>query len=225
MTSSLDNPIWSALTSDCQHLGAGTDKSKHFFYDVAPFAAVEEDTFGNFQALYELSTEGQVVVLFSPKEQLNSAPWTIINKMPGIQLVFEGEVATSMLTDKIVMLTEKDVPEMSALTRLTQLGPFLQRTILFGGYYGIFDGDKLVAMGGKRLQGDTSTEIGSVCTHPDYAGRGYARNLVTRIITNIMEAGRVPYLHVRSDNTRAVALYARMGFVQRSVMNFYVLKK
>jgi ribosomal protein S18 acetylase RimI-like enzyme len=221
----LDNPIWSALTSDCQHLGAGTDKAKHFLPDVATFAAVQEDTLENFQTLNGLSAEGQVVVLFSPKDELDPAPFTMIDKVLGIQMVFEGEVATSAKNYEIVALTAQDVPEMLALTSLTQPGPFLQRTILFAGYYGIFDGDKLVAMGGERLQGDACTEISAVCTHPDYAGRGFARALITRIVTNIKHAGRLPYLHVRSDNTNAIGLYASMGFVQRSVMNFYILKK
>ena len=222
---SLDNPIWSDLTSDNQHLGTGTDKAKYFLSDVAPFAAVQEDTFENFQTLSDLSAEGQVVVLFSPKDKLDPTPLSIIDKIPGIQMIFEGEVDKSVLGEEVSLLTDQDVPEMLALTALAQPGPFLQRTILFGGYYGIFDGDKLVAMGGERLQGDLYTEISAVCTHPDYAGRGFARKLLTQIITNIMEGGRVPYLHVRSDNTRAIALYARIGFVQRSVMNFYILKK
>jgi ribosomal protein S18 acetylase RimI-like enzyme len=222
---SLDNPIWSALTSDNQNLGTGTDKAKYFLSDVAPFAAVQEDTFENFQALSDLSAEGQVVVLFSPKDKLNPTPFTIIDKVIGIQMVFQGGAPKSVLDEEAGILTNKDVPEMLALTALAQPGPFLQRTILFGGYHGIFDGDKLVAMGGERLQGDLNTEISAVCTHPDYAGKGYARRLLTQIIRNIIEAGRVPYLHVRSDNTRAIALYARMGFVQRSVMNFYILRK
>jgi len=70
-----------------------------------------------------------------------------------------------------------------------------------------------------------STEISAVCTHPDHAGRGFANAILTRVIENIKQKGRLPYLHVRADNTNAIALYRKMGFVQRSVMNFYILKR
>jgi len=225
MNAHLDNPIWSALNSDCKQLGTGTEVAKYFHPDVAPFGAVSADTFENFQVLYDLISPEQVVVLFSPKDQLDPAPLTIINKVPGIQMVFEGDVAHSVLESQVVPLTEKDIPQMLAITSLTQPGPFLPRTIEFGGYHGIFDGERLVAMGGERLQGDWSTEISAVCTHPDYAGKGFANAILTRVIENIKQKGRVPYLHVRTDNTNAIALYRKMGFVQRSVMNFYILQK
>ena len=225
MTAHLDNPIWSALTSDCKPLGNGTQVAKCFLPDVAPFGAVQEDTFENFQALYDLCAAEQVVVLFSPKDQLDPAPWTMINQVPGIQMVFEGAIVPSALENRTVPLRENDVPQMLALTSLTQPGPFLPRTIEFGGYYGIFEGEMLVAMGGERLQGDLSTEISAVCTHPDHAGRGFANAILTRVIENIKQKGRLPYLHVRADNTNAIALYRKMGFVQRSVMNFYILKR
>ena len=48
---------------------------------------------------------------------------------------------------------------MLALTKLTNPGPFAPRTIDFGHYYGVFDGDKLVAMAGQRLHIHEYTEI------------------------------------------------------------------
>ena len=49
-------------------------------------------------------------------------------------------------------LTEADVPEMLALTKLTEPGPFLPRTIELGSYFGIHDAGSLVAMAGERLR-------------------------------------------------------------------------
>ncbi len=48
-------------------------------------------------------------------------------------------------------LTKADVPEMLALTKLTEPGPFLPRTIELGAYLGIHDSGSLVAMAGERL--------------------------------------------------------------------------
>jgi len=71
-------------------------------------------------------------------------------------------------------LKPDDVPEMLALAELTEPGPFRQRTIEFGGYMGIRDAGRLVAMAGQRLSLTGFTEVSAVCTHPEYRGRGYA---------------------------------------------------
>lgn len=225
MTHILDNPIWWALHDESKHLGQGSDQVRIFYPEVAPFAAVSADTPNNFQGLYERIQDEQVVVMFSPKQDLDPAPLNIIANIPGIQMVFEGRVEASESRSEIVDLGEAQIPQMLALTQIAQPGPFSRRTIEFGGYYGIYQGENLVAMSGERLRTGRFTEISAVCTHPDYAGRGFARKLVTQIVRKITAEGRVPYLHVKSDNTRAIDLYRKVGFVKRSNMNFYVLKK
>ncbi len=223
----LDKPIWWALHDDCKHLGQGSDQVKIFHPEVAPFAAVSSDTTDNFQGLYERIQNEQVVVMFSPKQDLDPAPLNIIANIPGIQMVFEGKVEASepeSLTE-IVELGEAQIPEMLALSQIAQPGPFSKRTIEFGGYNGIYRVENLVAMLGERLRTGQFTEISAVCTHPDYAGKGFARKLLTHIVGKITAEGRVPYLHVRLDNTGAIELYRKLGFVKRSDMNFYVLKK
>lgn len=221
----LENPIWWALNDNCKHLGQGTDQVKCFHPDVAPFAAVIANTPDNFQSLFNQIQEEQVVVMFSPKPDLDPAPLSIIANIPGIQMVFEGELETSDNLDEIVDLGEEEVSQMIALTQIAQPGPFAKRTIEFGAYNGIYDGESLVAMAGERLRAGQFTEISAVCTHPDYAGRGFARKLVTHRVQAIIASGGIPYLHVKSDNARAINLYERLGFVTRSDMNFYILKR
>jgi len=59
-------------------------------------------------------------------------------------------------------------------------GPFLPQTIQRGSYFGIRASDgRLVAMAGERLQSTAFGEISAVCTHPEFRGRGYARDLTT----------------------------------------------
>ncbi len=114
---------------------------------------------------------------------------------------------------------------MVALAKLTRPGPFGNSTIDFGNYFGIFDKEKLVAMTGQRLHVDNYTEISAVCTHPDYLGKGFAAALMQHQLALILNAGQVPFLHVRADNTRAIALYERMGFKVNGPINFYFLKR
>ena len=68
-----------------------------------------------------------------------------------------------------------DIGEMLALVELTRPGPFSVRTVELGGYVGVFDGDRLVAMAGQRLAPPGFREISAVCTHPDFRGRGPRR--------------------------------------------------
>jgi predicted GNAT family acetyltransferase len=64
-----------------------------------------------------------------------------------------------------------------------------------------------------------------VCTHPDFTGKGFAASLITHQISLIQAQNRIPFLHVRADNSRAIALYERLGFIANDRMNFYVLRR
>jgi predicted GNAT family acetyltransferase len=48
---------------------------------------------------------------------------------------------------------------------------------------------------------------------------------VVHAVALIQQQGKIPFLHVRADNQRAIAVYERIGFVIRGIMNFYVMKK
>ena len=101
---------------------------------------------------------------------------------------------------------------MVELAMLTKPGPFGTRTQDLGTYLGIRSEGKLVAMAGERLKVPGYTEISAVCTHPDHTGKGYAGILMTEVMGGIRDRGEISFLHVRCDNTRAIALYERLGF-------------
>jgi predicted GNAT family acetyltransferase len=56
-----------------------------------------------------------------------------------------------------------------------------------------------------------------VCTHPEFRGRGFARALVTFLATQILEAGKTPFLHVKSENGAKV-VYQKIGFRLRAAI-------
>ena len=138
-------------------------------------------------------------------------------------MIYKGDYTP--LNQTIQPLTNADVPQMLALTQLTNPCPFLKNTIDFGNYEGIFDGDKLIAMAGQRLNPLPYAEISAVCTHPDHLGKGYAKQLLLSQANRIKNEGNIPFLHVREDNIRAIEVYKSMGFVIHQKLQFYVLRK
>jgi len=114
---------------------------------------------------------------------------------------------------------------MIELTALTKPGPFNNRTIEFGNYIGIFEGDRLAAMAGERLKISGYTEVSAICTHPDFIGKGYGAVLLSQASLRILRDGQIPFLHVRNDNTRAIKMYEKAGYTIRTEMDFAIFKK
>jgi len=221
----LDNPVWSALNSNNSSLGFGNNKIKKFKPEISSFAGLSSNDADHFRELNELLEANQVTAVFSPDNRLDVEPLKLIDKIEGFQMIFNENVNDFKDRKDVVELSEKDVPAMLSLTKLSPPGPFLEGTINFGNYRGIFDGNLLVAMAGHRLHSDPFVEISAVCTHPDYLGKGFARKLILSFITDLQSDNKIPYLHVRADNVRAINIYKRMGFEMRSQMIIYVLKK
>lgn len=220
----LDNPAYYALATGNQQLSNGNTQIKYFSKEVAPFVGLKNNSAEEFKALYDLLPDEGPFVFVSAQQTDIPTPWQVAAAIPGCQLVYNGDVLP-VDESNLVELTDRDIPQMLELTALTNPGPFLQRTIDFGYYVGIFEGKKLVAMAGQRMNPSPYAEISAVCTHPDHTGKGYARQLLAFHINRIKAEGNIPFLHARADNERAVNIYKDMGFDMRSEVYFYVIKK
>lgn len=225
MEHTLDNPIYNGLNTGNQQLSTGSDTAKFFQPEVAPFAGLKENTPVFFDELHALSPDDAFFVLFTPAHVEIPAPWKITAQMDLLQMVYAQAAPAAGVGPQLVDLKENHVLQMLELTALTKPGPFLNRTIDFGNYTGIFDGENLIAMAGQRLQPLPYVEISAVCTHPDYLRKGYASALLDGQIRLIQSAGLIPFLHVRADNYSAIQAYLRLGFTTRSEMFVYVIAK
>jgi predicted GNAT family acetyltransferase len=124
-----------------------------------------------------------------------------------------------------VTLGADDVPEMMALTELTKPGPFGARTHELGAFLGVRIDGRLVAMAGERMKPGNYTEMTAVCVHPSHRGRGYGQILLAAISRQILARGEIPFLHVFSNNSSAIALYRRQGMEIRRRLHVTVLQK
>lgn len=221
----LDNPAWHALVSGNKALSNGTEVVKYFAPEVSPFAAVLEPTQANFELLHQAIPFTDPIALISDELLSIVDPWKELHRIDGFQMVYMKPAEPEPTGPKVISLTWQHVPQMLALTQLTTPGPFSNKTVNFGHYEGIFDGEELIAMTGQRLHLHEFAEISAVCTHPDYLGRGYARHLIARQLNRIQSASGTPFLHVRSDNIRAINVYKAMGFETRKEIYFHILQK
>jgi ribosomal protein S18 acetylase RimI-like enzyme len=217
----LDNPIWYALTTEQASLAQGNRLAKRFPTDVAPFAAMRSQSAVESQALEEVLS-GDVAALFLDSPPALPSAWTMVHSGEMYQMIFDG-LPPAEPEQVFRQLTGTDVPEMLALTKLTEPGPFLPRTIQLGSYFGLHEDGQLVAMAGERLHITGFHEVSAVCTHPNYRGRGYGNALMSAVISRIIRRGETPFLHVRTENA-AVGLYEKLGFTVRARLYLAVIK-
>ena len=125
----------------------------------------------------------------------------------------------------IVALDERHRADVLALTALVYPHYFRERTMEMGRYFGIYRDGRLAAMIGERLGAPGCREMSAICTHPDSAGRGYARRLTAWLGNDTLARGELPFLHVSHENPRAKALYECMGYRLRHDIGFWALTR
>ncbi len=203
----------------------GTDSVKYFDAEISPYAGFPEEYEQGFAELHAMLPEGRRILFARPTPIDVPQGWQLQHEIKGLQFIYEGSTNLEGEFSQIVPLTTEHVSEMIELVKLTKPGPFDQRTIEFGYYHGIFANNRLAAMTGQRLHVANYTEISAVCTHPDHLGKGYASALMQHQMQIIVNSGQIPFLHVRADNERAIAVYERLGFRTSRPMYFYFMKR
>jgi predicted GNAT family acetyltransferase len=219
----LDNAIWFSLNTRHSHIAEGTGRARRYPTVVSPLGAIQDASDASFEALASLLRPDEEIALGSPTEISPVAGLEAFARMTLRQMV-RSSLDRPISAQHVVPLGTADVADMLALVEITKPGPFRNRTHELGQYYGIRVDGRLVAMAGERLSPVGYTEISAVCTHPDYRGRGYGRDLVETLVRNISDRGDVPILHVEKDN-RAASLYEKIGFSIRQTIHLVGLRK
>jgi len=209
----LERPVWTALATRQASFAIGGDRARRFVPEVGSLASARDDSPESLQALAEL-----VPVLLLQADPIVVPPGTVATTTAeGVQMI-ASRIVDAPIDDRIVRLTDADGPAMLALATLTKPGPFAARTPSLGEFWGVKDGNVLVAMAGERMKQDGFTEVSGVCTHPDARGRGLARLLSAWVASRIAARGETPYLHAYASNTAAIELYRSLGFALHRTM-------
>jgi ribosomal protein S18 acetylase RimI-like enzyme len=214
----LDNVVWTALTTSHASIAIGHGLARHYPRDITPFSAVAEPTERAYADLIKDLEPGLEVRLFRPSEEPAPTGWETLSIRSVIQMIAEEIGAEGAEAASVIKpLTTDDVPDILALTELTEPGPFGRRTLILGTYVGVRDPVKgtLLAMAGERFRVPGFVELSAVCVHPEARRRGLGQALTVDLMRRALQRGEVPFLHVFPDNP-AVSLYARCGFRERT---------
>ena len=218
MSATLDNPVWHALTTKHRHASEGGDRARRYHADISVFGALADVDDASWRELAEVAGDGVVLVRADDVEP--PAGWQTPFALPGRQMILSSPLPDLDVHGNQRPLTEADVPALLELVELTQPGPMRPRTIELGTFTGVFDGDRLIAMAGRRFSLPGYVEISSVCTHPDVQRQGYAAALTAHVAREIVAEGDTPILHVAITNDRARRVYEALGFVTRTELMF-----
>ncbi|MBS1598844.1 MAG: GNAT family N-acetyltransferase [Bacteroidetes bacterium] len=216
--SKLDNPVWHSLKETHHPFSVNYDNIKFYHPDYCPF--------GGFR-------EGENKLNADENYSGISNQFFIVGEMPMLpnDLILQKDLVClqMIIHDKIIMnkneviikLTDQHKDKLFDLVNLVQPGYFRKKTSLLGEYFGIFKNDQLIAVTGERMKMNDFTEVSAIVTHPEYTGRGYAKQLVAHVVNNILQQNKTPYLHVVENNIGAIALYEKLGFETRRKISFW----
>jgi ribosomal protein S18 acetylase RimI-like enzyme len=214
VTSLLDNIIWNSLTGAQAGFAAGSGAARRYAKGFSPIVGFADPQRPDFDALAPFCDPGEHFYC-SGWDGPAPSGWQIEADSRMCLMVCAPDTAQSSEAadgQEFVRLGPRHAQQALELAALTRPGPFGLRTIELGDYFGYFEGDRLVAMAGERMQAGSFREISGVCTHPDFQGRGLARRLMCKLLALQRARAETTFLHVMSANTGARKLYESMGF-------------
>lgn len=235
MDALLSTPYWSALCTEQASLALGGPLARRFPADVIPFAGVADGSADALEALRTLLAPAESIYVTSDVPYMHPG---LVQELEfsGLQMIYPvkselapSELASSELssselsssgpadrdeTAPVEALSAEHIPEMIQLKAIAFPGYFGPQAAGLGNFYGVRVEGSLVAMAGERLMLPGLSEISAVCTHPQHLGRGYAAALIRRLLRAHRAEGKRSFLQAAANNTRAVGLYERLGFVK-----------
>jgi len=220
----LDNPFWHSLRTRHRGIARVHGEVARYPAEYAPFLGIASAGVDVAEAFDALVAPGESVYLLGVAPAAIPEGWRLEAFADLAQMQCDAPLHVGDGPDPIA-LGEVHRADVLALTALVYPHYFRARTMDMGRYFGVYEDGQLAAMIGERLGTGACTEMSAICTHPDFAGRGLASRLTALLTNATLAQGRTPFLHVSHANTRAKALYERLGFRHRRDIPFWALQR
>ncbi len=207
----LDNIMWNCLAGPHAKFATGAGGVRRYAPGFSGILGFEDPREPDFGTLSNYCEPGEH---FYCDQWTGAAPrgWQIDREALMLKMIWDAPIPPEDPAPDAVRLLPEHYPHAMALALELNPGPFGPRTPELGEYFGCFDGPRLVAMAGERMEAGSLRELSAVCVRPDFQGRGLARALSLKVIRRQMLRGQTPFLHVLNTNTAARALYEKIGF-------------
>jgi ribosomal protein S18 acetylase RimI-like enzyme len=213
----LDNPSWTALTTHQSEIALVDGMARRFPPEMTYHGALALLIPPAWDSLARLAARNPVA-LFSTSPLFLPPGWTIVRHVESFQMVYEGPpIAPAAASASVVELKESDLPEMQTVYEATRPGrKMCARNQKLGVFLGMRCDGRLAAIAGLRMHLPGYREITTVGTLPQFEGRGCATALVAALVDRIRARNERPFLNVQTDNVRAIEIYRRLGFRERT---------
>jgi ribosomal protein S18 acetylase RimI-like enzyme len=103
---------------------------------------------------------------------------------------------------------------------------FNTRMLQTGQYFGIRRNNSLLGIAGVHVYSPQYrvAVLGNIATHPEWRRQGIATAVTAKLCHSLRQSVDHIGLVVQANNTKAIACYNKLGFVQRSTVEVYSLK-
>ncbi|WP_299386901.1 GNAT family N-acetyltransferase [uncultured Lacinutrix sp.] len=220
----LKNPVWHSLKETHKKFMIEFNRVSFYNPDVCTFAAFCDETKTAKAANeYVKSSDDFFFVSENQTPIVDGVNVVLEKKTDGCQMVL-NKLVDIKITEDIVLLDETFIDEIYNLVWLVMPGYYKKRTFEMGNYYGIFKDGRLVSIAGQRMQTNLFIEVSAVVTHPDYTGKGLARQLIVHNTKEILKENKTPILHTNKGNL-AIPLYEKLGYKLTRDMNWWLYRK
>ncbi|MFZ6759449.1 GNAT family N-acetyltransferase [Undibacterium sp. Ji50W] len=211
MSNLLDNIVWHTLQGPHARYAEGLGAVRRYAAGFPPFAAFADTGNPDLATLAQYVAAGEQIYCDGWAAPA-PAGWHIESESELQKMVWNTATPTADTTLETILLGPQHQSAILDLAALTSPGPFTVGSMALGDYLGVFDGPRLLAMGGGRLCAGGYREISGVCTHPAYQGQGMAKKLVSALLHRHAQHHEKSFLRVMRANEAAFRLYVNMGF-------------
>jgi len=123
----------------------------------------------------------------------------------------------SVNTNNIVQLSIENKNELSAFYEEAYPGnSYIERMLETGMFFGIRENGKLHSVAGIHVYSPQykAAALGSITTHPNFRGKGYATKVTACLCKELLKKIEVIGLNVHSENSSAIHCYEKLGFIK-----------